>query len=358
MALTADAIVERFSAMLQLASGNGKTEVTGLASPETATATSLIFIGDKKHLEAALRSPARVWVVQKPLAQAATAAAHDRTVITTPNSQLAMALIGKVLFPQRKNLTAFDGTAIHPSAVIHPTASLGENVLVGPNATIASGVRIGADSIVGPNTTIEAEVVIGERTHIHPQVYIAFSSQIGNDCEIHPQTSIGTEGFGYAHDQTGKHHRLTHYGRVVIEDRVHIGAGVQIDRGTFEDSRIGMDTIIDNHCHFGHNIKIGKGTIITGGLLAAGSVTIGERCLFGGRTTIAGHLTIAPGCQFAGLTAIPSSVTKPGQYGGYPPIPLKQALKVTSSMAHLPKMRKTLKRILKHLNLEDETDSE
>lgn len=354
MSIVVRDILERFSQLLKLESGDGSTPCIGLSAPSIAAPKQMIFIADAKHLDEAQNTKSKIWVVHKNLLSRLTDRPSDLLLISSGQVQLAMALIGKTFFAQKLNKVPFGEMLIHPSSVVDASAQLGEGVIVGPNATIGAGAKIGAHTIIGANTTIEAQVEIGRGTHIHPQVYIAYLCRIGDECEIHPQTSIGTEGFGYVHDQQGHHHRLTHYGRVVIGDRVHIGAGVQIDRGTFLDSVIGSDTIIDNHCHFGHNIRIGSGNIITGGMITAGSVTIGDRCVFGGRTTIAGHLTIASGCQFAGLSGINSSIEKPGQYGGYPPQPLKDSLKAIASLPHLPKIRRNLNRVLKHLGLETE----
>lgn len=43
-----------------------------------------------------------------------------------------------------------------------------------------------------------------------------------------------------------------------------------------------------------------------------------------------------------GLSAVTKSVTEPGAYSGYPLQPMKQFLRTTSTLAHLPEMRKRL----------------
>lgn len=352
MSTSVGAITEKFSQLVKAVRGDLVTQVDGMATPQQAKSHQLVCIPDPKHLAQAQTGDSLIWLVHPELLELVPA--KVKVVLTSSQIQLAMAQIGREFFRPQANLTPFGGTPVHPTAVIDPSAELAEGVIVGPHTTIGPRTRLGRHAIVGANTTIEADCLVGERTHIHPQVFIAHGTHIGADCEIQPQTSIGTEGFGFAHDSQGRHFRITHFGRVVIESKVQIGAGVQIDRGTFEDSQIGEGTIIDNHCHFGHNIRIGKGCVFVGGVIVAGSVTIGNHCVFGGRITIAGHLTIVDGCQFAGLTGIPSSITKPGKYGGYPPQPLNEALKISASMVHLPRLRKNVALLLKHLGLRPE----
>lgn len=345
-------IVEKFSAHLCLQRGSIQTLLSGINSPELAKADHLIFIADLEHLKAARGTLAQTWIVHESLLTMCEPQTPT-VLLTSKEPLLVMAWVGRTFFGQRLNKTAFQEQGVDPRAAIHPTAKLGLNVLIGPHTTIGANVTIGDDCIIGANVTIEAQCQIGARTHIHPQVYVAYDTRLGEDCEIHPQTSLGTEGFGYAHDTRGRHYRQTHYGRLVIGNRVHIGAGVQVDRGTFADSQIDDDVIIDNHCHFGHNIKIGQGTVITGGLIAAGSVTIGKYCVFGGRTSIAGHLKIADHCHFAGLSGITKDVPKSGKYGGYPLQSVNEHLRTTANLAHLTRLRKSVAQLFKHLGLKE-----
>ncbi|NJL72351.1 MAG: hypothetical protein HC888_12625 [Candidatus Competibacteraceae bacterium] len=130
------------------------------------------------------------------------------------------------------------------------------------------------------------------------------------------------------------------------------------NRGTFEDSRIGEGTKIDNHCHFGHNIVIGKNTLVTGGMITAGSTTIGSNCVFGGRTTIKGHLSITDKCQFAGLSGITKNIMQPGEYGGLPLQRVQDELRTRASLPYVPELRKQVSRILKHLGLDSDGDGD
>lgn len=350
MPVTVGEVVEKFSSLLKLEFGPNSFEIQGMQSATLATSHDLIFISDRKHLSAASGSASEIWILNSKMTEEPLKRS-PKVLISTPAVSLAMALIGRNYFRPNHFRDHFGHDGAHPSAIIHPSAKIGKNCLVGPGTVIGAEVELSDQVVIGSNCTVACKVRIGERTQIHPQVFIGPEVSIGSDCEIQPHSTIGSEGFGFAHDQQGHQHRLTHFGSVVIEDRVHIGAAVQIDRGTFESSHIASDVIIDNHCHFGHNVKIGRGTVITGGMIVAGSVTIGDRCVFGGRTTISGHLSIAAGSQFAGLSGIPSDVTEPGNYGGYPPVPLKTALKITSSLRHLPEMRKQLHMVLKKLGL-------
>jgi UDP-3-O-[3-hydroxymyristoyl] glucosamine N-acyltransferase len=350
MGVVVQEILEKFPDLIRLERGDAQHVLTALHSPSDAPADALIFVSGLAHLKEALNSKAKAWVVTAKLVNEVPASIP--LVLSSPNVTLTMALIGKECFPIIKNRQIHSGPRVHPQAHVAASVTLGDGCVINAGAVIGEGCQIGARTIIGANAVIEADVRIGQDCYIHPLVFIGHSCELGDRCEIHPNTTIGSEGFGYAQDAQFNHHRITHYGRVILEDDVHIGASVQIDRGTFEDSRVGSGTKIDNHCHFGHNIQIGKNTLITGGMITAGSVTLGSYCVFGGRTTIAGHLRIGDKIQIGGMSGITKGISDPGEYGGFPLQPIKAEIRTRAAIKELPGLIKQVRAILKHLGLE------
>ncbi|MGZ3721302.1 MAG: UDP-3-O-(3-hydroxymyristoyl)glucosamine N-acyltransferase [Bdellovibrionales bacterium] len=349
-------IVENFPDLVTLAKGSGEALIKDLRASENASAESLIFVGNIEHYRTAQSSLAKTWLVAKSFADKVPDSVQN--VLVSYNVQLSMALIGKKFFPKTSHFEIIRGEKIHPSAQISKSARIGAGCIIGPGAVIGDDCVIGENCIVGANSIIEPGVKMGTRTHIHPLVYIGRECELGADCEIQPNSSIGMDGFGYGQDKEFNHYRITHYGRVILEDKVHLGSGVQVDRGTFLDSRIGSGTKIDNQCHFGHNIVIGKNTLITGGALVAGSVSIGSYCVIGGRTTVAGHLEIGDKIHLGGCSGVTKSIDVPGQYSGLPLQDLKAEVRTRASLKQLPSMVKNMRRVLKHLGLESSDQSE
>ncbi len=350
------AILEKFPDLIRLSKGSESSSIESLKDPTQAGPSDLIFVANAERFKAALNTKARHWLAHSTLVPKIPATVE--TLLVSDNVALCMALIGQTFFPITRNRQAIEGPNIHPSATVSKTAQIGSGCIIGPSAVIGDGCKIGANTVIGANAVIEPGVEIGEKCHIHPLVFVGHACVIGHRCEIHPNTTIGSEGFGYAQDKQVNHYRIPHYGRVVLEDDVHIGAGVQIDRGTFLDSRIGQGTKIDNHCHFGHNIQIGRGTIITGGVITAGSVTLGSYCVVGGRSTFAGHIQVADRVQIGGLSGVSSSVDKPGMYAGFPLQDLKSDMRTRASFKKLPLLIRQMRTVMKHLGLKDEGSEE
>jgi UDP-3-O-[3-hydroxymyristoyl] glucosamine N-acyltransferase len=349
-------ILSGFPGEITLTRGSSDAVIDGMNEPSLATVQQMIFVGNKEHLRNAGGTKSSIWLVSPELeSQVPSTVTH---VLRSAQVQLCMARIAQRFFRPSFQHQIIKGERIHPSAHIAASARLGEGTIVGPGAVIGEDCQIADHCIIGANAVIEPRVKIGARSHIHPLVFIAHSCEIGADCEIKSHSTIGSEGFGYAQDKAFHHHKITHFGRVIVEDRVHIGANVQIDRGTFLDSRIGEGTKIDNHSHFGHNIEIGKNTLVVAGMLAAGSTKIGSYCVIGGRVTVKGHLAIGDQVRIAGLSAIGKSLTGPAEYAGHPLQPLAEELRTRAVLKKLPKLAKQVQMLLKQLGLAADEDRE
>ena len=86
---------------------------------------------------------------------------------------------------------------------------------------------------------------------------------LGDRVEVHAGTVLGGDGFKY-HMVDGKHVKVPHTGRVEIGDDVEIGSNCTIDRATFETTRIGEGTKVDNLVMIGHNNQIGRHNLLCG----------------------------------------------------------------------------------------------
>lgn len=358
MAVTVQQILDQHGDLLTTLGGPLDRVIEVTCSQEKPKPGAITFLAQPQRLAELLNSELAALVIDRKLADQASellAATPNigLAVLVTANTRLAMARINGQYFRLLHVAAPFDGQRIHPSAVIASDCQLGDEVIVGPGAVLHSQVKVGDRTYIGANTVIEARTTIGRDCVIHPQVYIGHCCDIGDRVNIKPQSTIGSDGFGFATDERGRHTRVPHYGEVIIGDDVSIGANVNIDRGTFSPSRIGRGTCIDNHCHFGHNIVIGEDCMITAGIISAGSVTIGDRCTFAGRVSVNGHISIASDCVIGPLSGVNNNVTEPGMYGGYPLVGYKEAIKIQASLISVPKLRRSVNRILRHLGLED-----
>lgn len=212
-----------------------------------------------------------------------------------------------------------DATRIDPSAMVHQTA------IIGPGATIGPEVLIGPHTVIGPGVVIGARSMIAENASLWCVV-------IGADVKIGAGSAIGGPGFGFALGAGGLQ-RVPQLGRVIIGDKVEIGANGAIDRGALGDTIIGAGVKIDNMVQIAHNVRIGENCLIAAQVGIAGSAKIGARVLFGGQAGIADHATIGDDARIAAKAGVMRNIPSGETWGGYPARPMTTWLRETAAMA-------------------------
>ena len=289
--------------------GDGAVRVTRVATLERAGPGSIAFLANPRYA-AQLEGTRASAVIVPP--EHATRTKLPRLV--TPTPYLAYARVATLLHP-----SPAPAAGVHASAVVDPSATLGRGVSVGPHATIAAGAALGDGVAIGAGSVVGRGVRIGARSRLDARVVVYDGCVIGDDALVYAGAVIGADGFGLAEDG-GRWLRVPQVGRVVVGDRVEIGANTTIDRGAIDDTEIGDDVKLDNQVHVAHNCTIGEGTAIAGCTGIAGSTRIGKRCRIGGGVGISGHLSIADGTTLGGATVVLSSLDEPGAYSGAFPV--------------------------------------
>ena len=152
---------------------------------------------------------------------------------------------------------------IHPTAIVHPQARLGQGVDIGAFTLIGAHVEIGAGCRIGPHVVIEGH------------------TRIGRDNQIFQFCSIGAapQDKKYAGEPT----------RLEIGDRNTIREFCTLNTGTVQDvgvTRLGDDNWIMAYVHLAHDCQIGNHTIFANNSQLAGHVTVGDWAILGGFTGV------------------------------------------------------------------------
>ncbi len=283
--------------------GDKDARVHGVCAAETPVAGHLAFVGSAALAKRLTFDDEAVYIVKPTLAsRVKNGISHEQ-----PQKAFRQLLLALTDRPR--------SAKISDTAIISAKAQLGEGVSVGEHSAIQDDVMIGDNCTIGCGVVIESGTQIGAGTRIEHRVVIHSDTRIGRDCVIHAGAVIGGQGFGFSFEESGWE-AIPQIGRVVLGNRVHVGANACIDRGAINDTVIGNNAIIDNLVHIAHNVSVGDGTAMAAQVGIAGSTKIGKHCLLAGQVGVVGHIAIADQVQVNGGAKVLQSIAKSGAYSG------------------------------------------
>ncbi len=182
---------------------------------------------------------------------------------------------------------------IHPTAIVDPGASLGDQVTIGPYSCV------GPEVTLGNNITLISHVVLAGRT------------LIGDGTRIFPFASLGHEP-----------QDLKYKGEPSI---LEIGADntireyVTMNPGTEGG---GMVTSVGDHClfmvgaHVAHDCHIGNHVIMANNATIGGHVNIGDYAILGGLSAVQQRVRIGRHAMIGGMSGVEQDVIPYGSVMG------------------------------------------
>ncbi len=190
-------------------------------------------------------------------------------------------------------------TQIHPTAVVHPEAELGESVEIGPFSIVAS------------------DVIIGDRCKIHSHVMIDSGTRLGSRVEIFTGAVLGSppQDLKYANEKT----------YLEVGDDTRIREYATLNRGTTYSYKtvVGKNCFLMAYSHIAHDCVIGNHVIISNAVNMAGHVVIEDHVGVGGLSGIHQFVKIGQHSFIGGGYRVAKDVPpfvlamgEPLQYGG------------------------------------------
>lgn len=323
--------IENGSADLEIAAASGldlagQGDITFLANPKytpqiATTKASAIFLNEGVEVDRT-----------------------DLTVLRTRDAYLAYTLALREFHPLTPIVPG-----IHPSAVVHETASVADDVQVDANAVIGKDCVIDAGVRIHPNVTVYDGARIGENSILHSGVSVRENCEVGRNCVVHNNSTIGSDGFGYAKDAEKRWVKIPQVGRVVLEDDVEIGANTAIDRASVGETRIKRGAKIDNLVQIGHSCTVDEDALICSQTGLAGSSVIGKRVILAGQVGIAGHLKVGDDAVITAKSATSHDI-EPGKIvSGIPGFDNREWLRSTAAFRRLGDIAQRLRALEKKL---------
>lgn len=173
---------------------------------------------------------------------------------------------------------------IHPTAIIHPGARLGENVSVGPYSIIGGAVVIGDGCRIASAVLIDGETTLGKDDRVF------HGAVIGSVCQ----------DLKYRGERTF----------VRIGDGTTIREFVTVNSATGEGEStiIGSNVLLMAYVHIAHNCIIGDNVILANAVNLAGHVHVHDFASIGGVTPVHQFVEVGEHAFVGGGSRIPQDV--------------------------------------------------
>jgi len=288
--------------------GDDNFPVHGMNEIHVVEAGDIVFVDHPKYYDKALESAATIVLINKK--------------VDCPE--------GKALLISDDPFRDFNKLSNHFRPFTPATA------IVAPSATVGEG------TVIQPNTFVGNNVTIGKNCLIHSNVAIYDNTVIGDNVIIHAGTVLGGDAFYYKKRPEG-FDQLISCGRVVIEDNVGIGALCTIDKGVTGDTTIGAGTKIDNQVHIGHDTLIGKKCLIASQTGIAGCVVVEDEVTMWGQVGVTSAITIGTKAVILAQTGVAKSLEGGKVYFGSPAEESREKLKQMAHVKRIPEILEKLK---------------
>ena len=307
-------------------------EITGVMGIEEATAGHLTFVANPKYAAAARETKASAIIVDDnfPAVAAAT--------VRTKNPYLAFAKALELFYTPPSY-----APGVHPTAVVHPSATIGANASIGPYVVVDSDVFIGDDAVLLAHVVVYRGARIGRNFFAHAHAVVREFCELGDNVTLQNGAIVGADGFGFAKDERGEWHKIVQSGPAVLESDVEVQANACIDRATVGETRIKRGAKIDNLVQVGHACTVGENTMLCAQVGLAGSTIVGKNVILAGQVGVAGHLTVGDSAIATAQSGIPNDVAAGALVSGYPAIDNRQWLRCVAVYNKLPQLIRELR---------------
>lgn len=168
--------------------------------------------------------------------------------------------------------------SIHHTAVIDPSAELGDDVEIGPYCVISGPVQVGRGTVLKSHVCLEGDLSLGEA------------------CTVFPFASLGgqTQDLKYRGGTPG----------VEIGDRTTIREYVTVNAATGDGdrTRVGSECLLMAYVHVAHDCRVGDDVIMANCATLAGHVVVEDHAIVGGLCGVhqfvrIGEMSMTGGCS-------------------------------------------------------------
>jgi UDP-3-O-[3-hydroxymyristoyl] glucosamine N-acyltransferase len=309
------------------------TEIAGVAGIEHAGPGQLTFVSNPRYAAAAKITKASAVIVAENFP------AIPAAMLRSKNPYLAWAKALELFYQPPRY-----APGVHGTAVVHPSAKVGKSAHLGPYVVIDEAVEIGDNAVLLAHVVIYRGAKIGNNFFAHAHAVVREFCRLGDNIVLQNGAVVGSDGFGFAKDNSGHWHKIVQSGPAILEDDVEVQANACVDRASVGETRIARGAKIDNLVQVGHGSSVGEDTLLCAQVGLAGSTEVGKNVVLAGQVGVAGHCKIGDGAIATAQSGVPNDVPAGATVSGYPAIDNKLWLRCSAVFNKLPELAKAIRR--------------
>jgi UDP-N-acetylglucosamine acyltransferase len=176
-------------------------------------------------------------------------------------------------------------SGIHPRAIVHPQAEIGDGVRIGP------WCQVGANAVIEDDVEMISHVVVDGHT------------RIGAGAVLYPFCTVGMapQDLKYKGEPT-----LCSVGaRTQVREHVTIHRGTVTGTGA---TSVGEGCLLMASVHVAHDCAVGNNVVVANSVLMGGHVTIGDFAVIGGGAAIHQFTRIGRMAMIGGMAGVEADV--------------------------------------------------
>lgn len=308
-------------------------EITAVAGIEEAGPGQITFIANPKYAPAVRTTKAAAVIVAEDFPTASVA------LLRSKNPYLSFARAIELFYESPRY-----SPGVHSTAVVHPSAKIGQNAHIGPYVVVSENVEIGDDAVLLAHVVIYRGVRIGKSFFAHAHSVVREHCRLGDRVLLQNGVVIGADGFGFAKDDSGHWHKIVQSGPTILGSDVEVQANACVDRASVGETSVGRGSKIDNLAQVGHGSHIGEDTLLCAQVGLAGSSEIGDKVILAGQVGVAGHCKIGDGVVVTAQSGTHGDIPAGSVVSGSPAFEHKQWMRATAIFSKLPELAKLIRR--------------
>lgn len=277
--------------------------VTGFNEIHRVEAGDLVFVDHPKYYSKALESAATTILIDKEVECPDGKALIISSAPFDDYNKLTRHFMPFELWLSNRGKNC----EVDPTAMIHPSVVLGDNVRIGKDVVLYPGV------VIGNNVTLEEGVIVGSNS------------------------VIGHNAFYYKRKPEG-YDRMHTCGSVHLHKNVEIGALCTIDAGVSAVTEIGEGTKIDNQVHIGHDTIVGKHCLMAAHVGIAGCARLEDKVILWGQVGVVSDVTIGEGAVVYGQSGVGRDLEGGKAYLGSPCSEARVKFREIAAVKKLPEL--------------------